>query len=178
MMDHFKAGQTLVTIVKGDITQTDMECIVNSANNHFWMGGGVAGAIKRAAGQIVETEAMALGPKAVGDAVKTSAGALPCVCIIHAAVMGQDLQTDDAIIRKAVQNSLQLAADSAVSSVALPAFGTGVGGFSHHLCAKIMLDETVAFLLRDSRLKKVQFVLFEDRVYQAFSERMKILFHL
>ena len=84
-----------IELVQRDITTTDTEVIVNAANNHFWMGSGVAGAIKRAGGETIEQQAVAKGPVMTGEAIYTGAGELRLKYIINAAVMGQDIRTTD-----------------------------------------------------------------------------------
>ena len=105
----FHLGQVTVEICEGDITAADVDAICNAANNHLWMGSGVAGAIKRRGGAAVEREAMAKGPVEVGSAVETTAGDLPYRYVIHGAVMGQDLRTDAESIAQTTQNCLNLA---------------------------------------------------------------------
>src|SRR4249919_3158510 len=99
-------------VVMGDLTTADVEAIVNAANSELWMGGGVAGAIKRAAGESVEREAMAQGPINPGESVVTSAGGLraPIRWVVHAATMGPDLQTSEDYIRLATTSALAAAA--------------------------------------------------------------------
>ena len=121
-------------LVQGDICERPVGAIVNAANNHLWMGGGVAGAIKRRGGVEIEREAMAQGPIPVGRAVATGAGALAARYVIHAAVMGQDLRTDAALIREATRAALLVAEGLGVQSIAFPALGTGVGGFPLEAC--------------------------------------------
>src|SRR5204863_1706267 len=99
-------GQASLETERGDISQAKVDAVVNAANNHLWMGAGVAGELKRAGGPEIEREAVAKGPVEIGEAVVTSGGALPAEYVIHAAVMGQDLQTDQSKIRKATRNSL------------------------------------------------------------------------
>src|SRR5882672_6710319 len=96
-----------ITVVEGDITRLEVDAVVNAANDHLWMGAGVAGAIKRAGGQVIEREAVAKGPIAVGDAVTTGAGRLKARYVIHGAVMGQDLRTDDDLIRRTTTRCLE-----------------------------------------------------------------------
>ena len=96
-----------IVIAKGDIARQACDAVVNAANNHLWMGSGVAGALKKAGGPSVEREAMALGPIEVGRAVTTSAGKLPARWVIHAAVMGQDLETDADKVRRATTSALE-----------------------------------------------------------------------
>ncbi|HEV3140739.1 MAG TPA: macro domain-containing protein [Vicinamibacterales bacterium] len=156
----------ILEFVQGDITDQSTDAIVNAANDHFWMGGGVAGAIRLRGGERIEAEAMAQGPVQPGDCVITGAGRLPAKHVIHAAVMGQDLQTSASIIETATRNALALAEAHALESIALPAFGTGVGGFPVDECAKIMIDAVLAHQAASLRL--VRFVLFGERAYNAF----------
>jgi O-acetyl-ADP-ribose deacetylase (regulator of RNase III) len=157
-----------ITLARGDIAQQDADAIVNAANNRLWMGAGVAGAIKRAAGVEIEREAVAKGPIPIGEAVVTGAGRLKARHVIHAAVMGQDLRTDAAKIRQATQNSLRRADELALKSIAFPALGTGVGGFSLEECARIMLDVVQKHSAGGTSLERVVFVLYDEPAYQAF----------
>lgn len=161
-----------IEVIKGDITDMETDAIVNAANNHLWMGAGVAGAIKRRGGQIIEDEAMRQGPVAVGQAVITSGGNLKAKYVIHAAGMGQDLRTDEAKIRLATYNSLRLADENALESIAFPAIGTGVGGFPMDKAAEIMIDEARKFLQTSQNLKKIFFVLFDDYSYRIFKDEL------
>src|ERR687883_945988 len=94
-------------VVEGDITQLDVDAIANAANDHLWMGAGVAGAIKRAGGVEIEREAVAKGPIAVGDAVATGGGRLKARHVIHGAVMGQDLRTDAELVARTTRRCLE-----------------------------------------------------------------------
>ena len=94
-----------IEVVEGDISGETTAAIVNAANDHFWMGAGVAGAIKRRGGEAIEREAMAQGPVRPGECVITSGGGLAARYVIHAAVMGQDLQTSAELIDRATRNS-------------------------------------------------------------------------
>src|ERR687888_1308109 len=132
-------------VVDGDIASLEVDAIANAANDHLWMGAGVAGAIKRAGGDEIEREAVAKGPIAVGDAVATGAGRLPARWVIHAAVMGQDLVTSADAIRRATRRTLQVADELGAASAALPAFGTGVGGFGLEECARLMVCAVRAY---------------------------------
>lgn len=128
-----------VEVVDGDITQLDVDTIANAANDHLWMGAGVAGAIKRAGGDEIEREAVAKGPIPVGSAVATSGGRLTARHVIHGAVMGQDLRTSTELIARTTRSCLEVADELGARSVALPAFGTGVGGIPVGDCAAAML---------------------------------------
>jgi O-acetyl-ADP-ribose deacetylase (regulator of RNase III) len=163
---HRTAGLEIV-IAKGDIAHQVCDAVVNAANNHLWMGSGVAGALKKAGGPSVEREAMALGPIEVGRAVTTGAGKLPARWVIHAAVMGQDLGTDADKVRRATVSALGEAERIGAKSVALPALGTGVGGLAMEDCARAMragLEEALPL----ASVRRVIFVLYGPRAYEAF----------
>jgi O-acetyl-ADP-ribose deacetylase len=163
-------------VVKGDIAEETTEAIVNAANNHFWMGAGVAGAIKRNGGEEIEREAVAQGPVDVGKAIITSGGKLKTKYIIHAAVMGQDLHTDASKITAAIRNTFRLAEQKQITSISVPALGTGVGGFSVFHCATIVITEAVECLLHSTYLHHIRFVLFDEVSYHAFAEELKLQF--
>jgi O-acetyl-ADP-ribose deacetylase len=169
-----QVGGTALEVVQGDITECTVDAIVNAANDHLWMGAGVAGAIKRKGGQVIEDEAVRQGPIPVGEVVVTGGGSLQARYVIHAAAMGQDLVTNADLIRHATMNSLKRATDMGLSSVALPALGTGVGGFSVHEAARVMIDATCAMLRStpQTSLRRVQFVLFTPDALQAFDEAL------
>ncbi|PYS55688.1 MAG: hypothetical protein DMG13_02975 [Acidobacteria bacterium] len=165
-------GQVSLETERGDISQAKVDAVVNPANNHLWMGAGVAGALKRAGGAEIEREAVAKGPVAVGEAIVTTGGALHAKYVIHAAVMGQDLRTDQVKIREATKNALAQARELSLSSIAFPALGTGVGGFLPELAADGMISECVSFIKGGSApsLKRIVFVLFSDDVLNAFEK--------
>ena len=159
-----------VTLQRGDITRVKADAIVNAANNALWMGGGVAGAIKRTGGREIEEAAVSQGPVPVGEAVVTGAGALKARYVIPAAVMASDLVTDAAKIESATRNSLLRAEELGLSSIAFPALGTGVGGFSYRDAAETMIATVADHLGGDSGLEQVLFVLYDDEAFEAFEE--------
>jgi O-acetyl-ADP-ribose deacetylase (regulator of RNase III) len=160
----------VVEVVEGDIAALEVDAIANAANDRLWMGAGVAGAIKRAGGEEIEREAVAKGPIAVGDAVATGAGRLPARWVIHAAVMGQDLVTSAEAIRNATRRTLELADELGAASLALPAFGTGVGGFPLDECARIMVAEARGF--EGASLSRVVFAVYGADAERAFGTRL------
>lgn len=162
-----------VRLRKGDITESSTDAIVNAANSALWMGAGVAGAIKRAGGQEIEDEAVGKGPIPVGEAVATGAGALKAELVIHAAAMGGDLVTGADEIKSATRRSLLLAEELGVKSIAFPALGTGVGGFSYSRAAQIMIGTVSQHLAGESGLEEVLFVLYDDEAYAAFDEALR-----
>jgi O-acetyl-ADP-ribose deacetylase len=153
-------------VVEGDITSLEVDAIANAANDRLWMGAGVAGAIKRAGGEEIEREAVARGPIRVGDAVATGAGRLAARYVIHGAVMGQDLRTDAELVSRTTRRCLEVADELGCRSLALPAFGTGVGGFPLDECARLMVEAARAFEPRG--LERVVFAVFGTEAEAAF----------
>lgn len=169
-----KIGQSTIAVERGDISLIEADAVVNAANTTLAMGTGVAGALKKRGGGVIEEEAMRLGPVDVGEAVLTTAGNLPATHVIHAAVMGTDLKTDPATIGKTTQAVLALAVKHKLTSLALPALGTGVGHVPPGQSAEVMLDAVVSHLKAGgSTLKRVIFVLYQDEAYRAFVDALK-----
>ena len=166
----FFIGSIKIEVKKGDITAEDVDAIVNAANNHLIMGGGVAGAIKRKGGKEIEEEAKKNGPVPVGEAVITGGGKLPSKYVIHAATMEMDFKTDAEKIKLSTKNSLTRADELQISSISFPALGCGVGHFSPQDACKIMLEEICRHLTRPTTLRNVRFVLFDDETYKIFQE--------
>jgi O-acetyl-ADP-ribose deacetylase (regulator of RNase III) len=153
-------------LVEGDIAALEVDAIANAANDHLWMGAGVAGAIKRAGGEEIEREAVAKGPIGLGEAVATGAGRLKTRHVLHGAVMGQDLRTSADLVRRTTASCLRLADELGAESLALPAFGTGVGGFPLDECARIMVEEAQAY--EPDSLERVVFAVYGAEARRAF----------
>jgi O-acetyl-ADP-ribose deacetylase len=166
--DRINPVPTSIEIVEGDITALEVDAIANAANNALWMGAGVAGAIKRAGGEEIEREAVGKGPIPVGEAVATGAGRLKARWVIHGAVMGQDLRTNADLVKQTTESCLREAEELGVESLALPAFGTGVGGFPLDECARIMVAAAQAHEAQS--LKRVVFAVFGEESARAFRE--------
>lgn len=173
---HYTVNRHTIEVLRGDITDQETAAIVNAANNHLWMGAGVAGAIKRKGGEDIEREAVALGPIEVGEAVITSGGKLKAKHIIHAAVMGQDLHTDAEKLVSVTRYSLKLAEHHHIVSLSFPALGTGAGGFSVFHCAKLMITEAITFLQSSKHVQLVRFVLIDQETFQVFEQELKLQF--
>jgi O-acetyl-ADP-ribose deacetylase (regulator of RNase III) len=135
------------------------------------MGAGVAGALKRAGGAEIEREAMAKGPIAVGDAVATGAGTLPARWVIHGAVVGQDLRTNAGLVAQTTRSVLRVADELGAESLALPAFGTGVGGFPLEDCARLMVSAARGHEPRT--LQRVVFAVFGGEARRAFEDAVR-----
>jgi len=171
-----RLGQASISIERGDITDWEVDAIVNAANATLAMGAGVAGAIKRKGGVIIEEEAMQQGPVEVGEAVLTTGGNLAATHVIHAAVMGPDLKTDAETIAKTTRAVLVIADKHRLTSIALPALGTGVGHVPPPVSAESMLKAVVAHLKQgQSSLRRIVFVLYLDDAYRVFTDTLKRL---
>jgi len=157
-------------VVEGDITSLDVDAIANAANDHLWMGAGVAGAIKRAGGEEIEREAVAKGPIPIGTAVATGAGRLQARYVVHGAVMGQDLRTNAELVEQTTLSCLAVADELGCESLALPAFGTGVGGFPLDECARLMVDVARAYEPRT--LRRIVFAVFGSVGAAAFRDAL------
>jgi O-acetyl-ADP-ribose deacetylase (regulator of RNase III)/ADP-ribose pyrophosphatase YjhB (NUDIX family) len=164
-----KIKNTEIKIGKGDITGLKVDAIVNPANNQLEMGGGLAGAIRKKGGQGIEDEAVKKGPIEIGAAVYTCAGKLPCKYVIHAATMGMDFKTDEDKIRKSCRDSLRVAEELKIRSIAFPALGCGVGRFPLSAAAKIMAQEVYRHLNEDvCGLEEIIFCLYDAEAFGAF----------
>ena len=168
-----KIGKTTVIVERGDITEAEVDAVVNAANAELWMGAGVAGALKRKGGVVIEEDAIRQGPVEIGEAVLTVAGDLAAT---HVITMGKDLKTDPENITAATRATLAIAEKHKLSSIAFPALGSGVGGVPAAQSADAMLTTVVEHVKRGtSSLEKVLFVLYEDQAQKAFSEVLKRL---
>jgi O-acetyl-ADP-ribose deacetylase len=161
----FQIRTVRLEILDGDITIQDVDAVVNAANNHFWMGAGVAGALKARGGREIEQEAMQQGPVPPGQCVLTGGGRLAARHVVHAAVMGQELVTSGELIRTATRNSLVLAEQRGLASIAFPLFGTGVGGYSIADAGRVMIE---AFQAHQARaLTLIRLVAFGQAAYRT-----------
>ena len=167
--------ETEVMVFLGDITGLEVDAVVNAANSQLWMGAGVAGAIKRAGGQEIEEEAVRLGPIPVGESVVTKAGKLKARYVIHAAAMGPDLVTDEIKIRRATETALLRARERNLASIALPALGTGVGGFPLDECARVMISEVRQQAREKTSLEKVVLVRCNPSAAEVFQRQLNEL---
>ncbi len=172
----------LIEIRQGDITeQPDMDAIVNAANTDLVLGSGVAGAIHRKGGDIIDQEGQRQAPIKLGEAAATTAGKLPNKFVIHAAAMGYRAEdravpkqpgTDSSaeIIRNATLNSLLRAEERKLKSIAFPALATGVAGFPVDECAEVMIGAAREYAAANPRssIELVVFVLFTQGDYRIF----------
>ena len=162
----------LVEVLDTDITQLEVDAIANAANTRLIHGGGVAGAIARAGGPVVQQESSERAPIGLGEAVATSGGEMPCRWVIHAATMELGGPTSSDIIRRATASTLRCADELGARSLALVAFGTGVGGFPLDEAARIEVEEVRRHLLSGSALERVVFAVRGPAARGAFERAL------
>jgi O-acetyl-ADP-ribose deacetylase (regulator of RNase III) len=172
-------GQSSLELVQGDITALAVDAIVNAANKHLQHGGGVAAAIVRKGGRVIQQESDALiksrGPLQTGEAVVTTGGRLPAKFVIHSVgpVWGEQSEEEsDRLLRKAVRSSLELADQKGLGSIALPAISTGIYGFPVRRAAPLMLAEAAEHLRGPTKLQRVVFCLYDEATYRVFEEAL------
>jgi len=161
-----------IEVKQADITKLKVDAIANAANTRLRHGGGVAGAISRAGGPSVQAESDERAPIELGEAVATSAGEMPCRWVIHAATMELGGPTSAEIIRRATVSTLAKADELGAKSVALVAFGTGVGGFPLNRAAEIEVEEVRRYLDSGSSIERVVFAVRGDDADAAFRSAM------
>lgn len=164
----WRTGNLKVDVLQGDLTEQDVDAIVNAANNDLILGGGVAGAIARRGGPAIQAECRTIGPIEVGGAAITTGGQLKARYVVHAASMRLGGPTSAESLRGSTRRSLEIASERGLRSIAFPAVGTGIAHFPLDDCARIMLEEVVRYGAQDTSLKDVRFVLFGDEAEAAF----------
>jgi len=160
-----------IEVEQADITRLEVDAIANAANTDLRHGGGVAGAISRAGGPAVQAESDERAPIDLGDAVETTAGEMPARWVIHAATMHLGGPTSADVIRHATASTLRRADELGARSLALVAFGTGVGGFPLDEAARIEVEEVRRHLEAGSALDRVVFAVHGDEAQSAFGRR-------
>lgn len=158
----------MLEIIEGDVTTLEVDAIVNAANSRLQHGGGVAGAIVRGGGAVIQRESDAIGYVPVGAAAVTSAGNLPCRYVIHAVGPMWGEGDEEAKLAGAVRSALERAAELNVDSVAIPAISAGIFGFPLRRCAEILLREAVAFANTHDRPRRIIFCLFGKEAFDIF----------
>jgi len=164
-----------IEILQGDLTEMDVDAIVNAANNDLKLGGGVAGAISRKGGPKIQKECDAIGTIPLGGAAITTGGALKARHVIHAASMELGGRTTALTLRSSTAHALRIAAQNELKTVAFPAVGTGIAGFPIKECAEIMLAEAKRHLEGKTSVQKIYFALFDEQALAAFERAFKAL---
>jgi O-acetyl-ADP-ribose deacetylase len=167
-MTMSKNWRDKITLRQGDLTEADVDAIVNAANNDLMLGGGVAGAIRVKGGPAIQQECDRIGTIPLGEAAITGAGLLRARHVIHAASMRLGESTSEANLRAATRKSLMRANENSLETIAFPAIGTGIAGFPIERCAQVMLEEVRAHLNGTTALERIEFVLFDRRSLEVF----------
>ena len=162
-----------ILITQGDITEADVEAVVNAANNDLQLGGGVAGAIRHKGGSSIQEECDRIGSIPLGEAALTGGGRMKAKYVIHAASMELGGRTSPGNLEASTRNSLRRAEEKKIRSIAFPAIGTGIAGFDTIRCAEIMLRVVAAHLKGKTSLERVVFVLFDNATREIFDQTWK-----
>lgn len=168
--EYITIPQQHIQVRLGDLTQEAVDAIVNAANTHLAHGGGVAGAIVRAGGDVIQEESSRWvrqhGPVPTGQVAVTGAGSLPCKYVIHAVgpIWQGGGQNEDELLRQAVWHSLLKAHELSLVSIAIPAISSGIFGFPKERCAAILVKAALDFCARypDSPLREIRFTNFDQ----------------
>jgi O-acetyl-ADP-ribose deacetylase len=161
--------KTVVRVIHGDLTEAPVDAIVNAANSHLQHGGGVAAAIVRKGGMVIQEESNRIGFVPVGGCAVTSAGKLPAHYVIHAVGPRWGEGAEEAKLRSAVKNTLKTAEEKRFSSIGLPAISAGIFGFPKELCARIIVEEILSFINEASPLREIDIYLIEPEIIEFFS---------
>ena len=170
-----KIKNATLELVQGDITEMETDAIVNAANSALKLGGGVAGAIARKGGLRIQEECDRIGSTFVGGAVITTGGNLKAAHVIHAVGPRMGEGDEDKKLRNTTLNSLKLADEHHLKSIAFPAISTGIFGFPMDRCVKIMLGTAIAYLNSDTSLERVVFCLYDTEAYNIFNQELENL---
>jgi O-acetyl-ADP-ribose deacetylase (regulator of RNase III) len=173
MQAGYRINKCKIQLVDGDITDLNVDAIVNAANAQLILGGGVAGAIRKKGGPLIQDECNRAGGTYVGGAVITGAGNLKSKYVIHAVGPRMGEGKEDLKLENATQNTLQLAVDYGLKSIAFPAISTGIFGFPIERCADIMIRTTLNFLKLNNTPARVIFCLWGDENYKIFKKTIQ-----
>jgi O-acetyl-ADP-ribose deacetylase (regulator of RNase III) len=168
-------GKKRIVLIKGDITEREVDAIVNAANSYLKHGGGVAGAIVKKGGQVIQEESDRIGYVPVGQAAITTGGKLKAPWVIHAVGPRMGEGDEDKKLRSAINSVLLLATERGFKSISVPAISAGIFGFPKDRCAKILVGEVVKFFKErpESTLELVEFCIFDDEAYRYFKEEIE-----
>ena len=157
-----------IVLREGDITEEEVDAIVNAANSALILGAGVAGAIRQRGGASIQEECNRIGPIEVGDAAVTGAGDLRARFVIHAAGMPPGGVATEESVRSSMRRCLEVAREKNCRWVAVPAIGAGIAGFPMQRCAEILVEEARAHLEEGGGVEEIRFVLFGEPTYRVF----------
>lgn len=162
-------------LTKSDITERNVDAIVNAANSHLLHGGGIAGAIVRKGGRIIQEESNKINYVPTGSAVITSAGRLRCNYVIHAVGPQMGEGEEDSKLKNVIQSIMKLANEKNFSSISIPAISSGIFGFPKDKCATILIEESLKFLKENPKtsVQLVEFCILDDETYKYFETEFK-----
>ncbi len=168
-------NNTEINVMRDDITEMKVDAIVNAANSSLRHGGGVAGAIARKGGPVIQKESDAIGHVPVGECAITSGGQLKAPYVIHAVGPRFGEGNEENKLRNAVKNVLNMATSRAFTSIAFPAISAGIFGFPKNQCAHIVVEETFTFIKENkTTLKAIIFCLIDEDIIDYFIDEMQI----
>jgi O-acetyl-ADP-ribose deacetylase len=172
---EYNIGKMVLRLVQGDITERDVDAIVNAANSHLQHGGGVAGAIVRKGGQVIQEESDKIGFVPVGSAAVTGAGTLRAKFVIHAVGPRMGEGDEDSKLKSAVLSSLQIATGKGLKSISMPAISSGIFGFPKDRCAAILVKEAMNFSKEhpETSLSVIEFCVFDDQTAGYFKREFE-----
>ncbi len=173
MQAEYMINDCKLQLMEGDITELAVDAIVNAANAQLILGGGVAGAIREKGGPSIQEECRRAGGTFVGGAVITGAGNLKAKHVIHAVGPRMGEGDEDSKLENATKNTLQLAVDNNLNSVAFPAISTGIFGFPIERCATIMIRTTQKFFKKNKAPALVIFCLWGEDNYRIFDKTVQ-----
>jgi O-acetyl-ADP-ribose deacetylase len=169
---EFKTGKCVLRLVKGDITERKVDAIVNAANSYLQHGGGVAAAIAKKGGPVIQEESDMIGFTPVGASVITGAGNLPARFVIHTVGPRMGEGDEDNKLKKALAGALSLASEKNLKSISLPAISSGTYGFPKERCAKILISGALDFLKTrlESTLELIEFCIYDNLTLGYFKK--------
>ena len=173
--EHRSESGQMLRLVHGDLTEEAVDAIVNAANNYLEHGGGVAGAIVRRGGAVIQEESRRLAPVAVGQAVSTGAGTLACRRVIHAVGPRMGEGDEDAKLASAVRAALAVAEKEGLASISMPAISSGIFGFPKDRCAAILTETVLAHFAAhpDGAVRRVHFCHFDEPTVDVFLRELE-----
>lgn len=169
----FKMNDTLLELLQADITELEVDAIVNAANEDLTMGSGVAGAILAKGGESIQQECSRIGGTPVGTSVMTTAGDLDAERVIHAVGPRMGEGDEDRKLASAVRSALALADRHGLRSIAIPAISTGAFGFPVDRCARILLTEIHRYLQGGTKLERVAVCLHDEKTFKTFRRELR-----
>ena len=167
-----------IRLVKGDITERNVDAIVNAADSYLNHGGGVAEAIVKKGGKIIQNESNKIGFVSVGSSAITSAGKLPCKAVIHTVGPQMGEGSEEEKLNNAINSVFKLATQKGFNSIAIPAISSGIFGFPKDKCAKILVKETVKYFQKEENntsIECVEFCITNDDTLKEFKREFESL---